>query len=67
MPRSLGRTVRRVTIVLFEADAALMERRYGRGWTEQVRRMVHDNCASYRRKKDELDALFTEVQEDLED
>lgn len=67
MPRTLGRPVRRVTIVLFEADAMLLERRYGRGWTEQIRRMVQENCTEYRRRKNELDAIMATTADDLED
>lgn len=58
MPSPLTEPGRRVTLNLFEADCALLERRYGWGWTEQVRLLVRQNCRDYLRGKSELDAIM---------
>lgn len=63
MPPSLGRPTRRVTMHLFADDVAQMERRYGRGWTEQVRLMVANNCKQYLAFRSELDLLTEESME----
>lgn len=55
---------RRCNINLFESDCQLLERRYGRGWTEQVRLLVRKNCQEWRRAKDELDAIMEEQPRD---
>ena len=40
MPPRSPEPLRKITLNLFEADCQAMERRYGHGWTEQVREMV---------------------------
>lgn len=64
--RRLSAPSRCVTINLFASDVVLMERRYGRGWTEQVRRLVAENCREYRRRKDELETIMRETADELE-
>lgn len=54
MPAPLSRPARRTTLYLFEEDCAQLERRYGRGWTEQVRLMVERNCREYEARQVEL-------------
>lgn len=58
MPPSLGARTIRITVVLLTDDVELMRRRYGHGWTQQIRKMVHENCRAYRQHKSELDHLL---------
>lgn len=58
MPAPLPKPARRVTLYLFEADCQQFERRYGRGWTEQVRLLVEKNCRDWQRAHDEIDAIL---------
>lgn len=70
MPPSLGQPLTRITLHLFAKDAELLRRRYGQGWTAQVRRMVAENCKEYRRhraKLTELDHITEECTEQLDE
>lgn len=58
MPPALPRPARRVNLYLYSADCEQLERRYGRGWTEQVRLMVEKNCHEYTRGKTEIDRIM---------
>ena len=55
MPPPADRPLRKVTLNLFADDVAQLERRYGRGWTEQVRRVVEENCDRYRHFQAQLE------------
>lgn len=48
MPAPSDSPLRRINLNLYEADALGMERRYGRGWTEQVRNLVRKHMEEYR-------------------
>lgn len=41
MPPKSERPLRRSTLNLFAEDCVYMANRYGRGWTEQVRELLH--------------------------
>lgn len=41
MPVHPDSPLRKITLNLYDADVFEMERRYGRGWSEQVRQLVH--------------------------
>lgn len=43
MPTKSDDPLKRVTLNLYKADCLAMERYYGRGWTEQVRQLVHQH------------------------
>lgn len=58
MNAPLGAPTRRVTIVLYADDCAQLERRFGRGWTEQVRRLVRIDCKSWRKHRQTLEQLM---------
>lgn len=62
MPAPLARRARRVTLYLFEDDCQQFERRYGRGWTEQVRLLVEKNCKEWARTKTDLEAFMKSQQ-----
>lgn len=47
MPPPLTKPFRRLSISLYEDDCIQLERRYGRGWAEQVRILVERNCKEY--------------------
>lgn len=61
MPPPLGEPTRRVTIVFFASDVEQMERRYGQGWTEQVRLLLRKNCKQHAKAKDILDEIFEQT------
>lgn len=42
MPVRSDEPLRRVTLNLYEADCAWLEREYGHGWTERVRQHIHN-------------------------
>ncbi len=46
--------IKKVTINLFEADIERLRRKYGYGWSEEVRKMV-------RRRLNELDAISNKM------
>lgn len=58
MPPPLAARTRRATVVFFAEDVELLERRYGHGWTEQVRRLVHEDCKQYRIYKRTLEEVY---------
>ncbi len=60
MTAPLSEPTTRVTAVLFTADVELMRRRYGHGWTEQLRRMVREDCKEYRKHKKTLEQVMRE-------
>lgn len=41
MPPKADDPLRKCTLNLYEADCVALESYYGRGWTEQVRQVVH--------------------------
>lgn len=49
MPNHADEPLRKTTLNLYEADIDRLKRKYGWGWSEEVRRMV-------RRRLNELDA-----------
>ncbi len=64
MPPRSPEPLRRITLNLFEADCVSMERRYGRGWSEQVREMVRKHIRTVIRdlglmSADELAEIYT--------
>ncbi len=42
MPQRSDDPLRKVTLNLYEADCAWMEREYGHGWTERIRQHIHN-------------------------
>lgn len=47
MPPALEEPTTRVTFVAFAKDIELLRKRYGTGWSEQIRLMVRKNCKEY--------------------
>lgn len=56
MPNAAEEALQKVTLNLFRKDVEGMERRYGRGWTEQVRLLVRGSMNSYHSLRATLDA-----------
>lgn len=52
MPAPSDEPIRRVTLNLYIRDANAMEWLYGRGWTEQVRRLVREHLRTKNIPKD---------------
>lgn len=44
MPAKSDDPLRKVTLNLYEADCLTFESYYGRGWSEQVRALVHEQA-----------------------
>lgn len=44
MPAKSDDPLQKITLNLYEADVAALEAYYGRGWSEQVRALVHDHA-----------------------
>lgn len=42
MPNRSDDPLRKVTLNLYEADCAWLEKTYGHGWTERVRQHIHN-------------------------
>lgn len=65
MPPRSPEPLRRITLNLFEADCAAMERRYGHGWTEQLRNMVRSHLNKLKQPTiDEITSIYTDELED---
>lgn len=65
MPPRSPEPLRRVTLNLFDTDCAAMERRFGHGWSEQLRNLLRD----YLKRKalptiDELAPWADELEDD---
>lgn len=56
MPKRSGDALTKTTLNLFTSDIAILRSRYGHGWSEQVRRLVHQDCVDYRKFKRELNS-----------
>ena len=61
MPAPSDKPLRRVSMHLFADDVALLERRYGRGWSEQVRLLVERDNKNWRSLRATLDATEEEA------
>jgi len=46
MPKQPEAPLRKVTLNLFEADCAALEKHYGWGWSETVRTLVQGHAAT---------------------
>lgn len=60
MPRPKGPDLTKVTLNLESADVLTLKARYGYGYTEQIRRIVHENCAEYRKHRRSIQDLIAE-------
>ena len=65
MPPRSPEPLRRVTFNLFESDCLAFERRYGHGWSEQIRKLMRAHLAKLRQPSiDEIEQIFSERAED---
>lgn len=55
MPPRATEQLRKVTLNLFEADCADMERIHGHGWSEVVRALVRGHLLRRKRIRDAID------------
>ena len=46
MPAKSDDPLQKVTLNLYEADVLALEAFYGRGWSEQVRQVVHQHIST---------------------
>lgn len=53
MPPKSERPLRRSTLNLYAEDCVYMANRYGRGWTEQVRELLHRQIAKQKAEYEE--------------
>lgn len=49
MPRASDEPLRKVTLNLYEADCAYLEKAYGHGWSQRAREIINDFCKEKRR------------------
>lgn len=63
MPRP-ALNVSKTQINLFTTDKDTMIKRYGPGWTEQVRELVKNHCVMLRNSTRVLPQQFTEYDDD---
>ena len=59
MPIHADAPLRKVTLNLYDSDCAAMEKRYGRGWSEKVRQLVHEHI--HRKRMTEGFVKHTEI------
>ena len=57
MPVRSDKPLRRVNINLYEEDCKFMEKEHGRGWTQRVRQLLHQDCKKRQRDKSLADTL----------
>jgi len=57
MPIHPDNPLRKITLNLYEADCDEMKRRYGRGWSEQVRQLVHRHLRNKETAQDFLSKM----------
>lgn len=55
MPAPSDEPLRKVTLLLFASDVDGFQRRYGRGWTEQIRLLVRKDMKAYNSLRATLD------------
>lgn len=59
MPRPAAeRPLRKVTLNLFDEDCTVMERSYGRGWSEIVRSLLEDHVRAITTPKQDRGPTF---------
>lgn len=66
MPKPSEEPLTKVTLNLFTSDVLAFKRRYGHGYTEQIRLILRENVKAHSRVKEEID-LITEDMVDGED
>lgn len=60
MPRTSEQPLTKVTLNLFTSDVLSLKRRYGHGYTEQIRRIVADEGKEHRRHKRTIESILAE-------
>lgn len=67
MPKASPSPLTKVTLNLFTADVLALKARYGHGYTEQIRKMVQDNCKEHRKYKRTIESLMAQDMVDGEE
>ena len=57
MPNYRADPLTKITLNVFTADLAIFRQRYGSGYTQQIRRLVHQDVVEYKQYQRELDRL----------
>lgn len=57
MPNRPTEALQKVTLNLLASDVAAFRSRYGFGWSEQIRNLVHSNVVEWERKKRVMDLI----------
>lgn len=64
MPVTVGPPLKKITLNLYHDDILALKSRYGHGYTEQIRQIIHDNILSHRQAKRTIEDY---VKEDLDE
>lgn len=68
MPKPSAEPLTKVTLNLFTADVEDFKRRYGYGWSEQMRMVIRDNVMQHKYLNHDMDKLgVTFLTEDMVD
>ena len=59
MPKPSEEPLTKVTLNLFRSDVIAFKRRYGHGYTEQIRNLVRANVMLYKKFEHDMDRLGT--------
>lgn len=62
MPPRADSPLRKITLNLYDEDVVRLERRYGYGWSQKVRELIHDHVRPAPENQPEF-----YLQEDFED
>ncbi len=60
MPNRSIEALQKVTLNLYSADVSAFRSRYGFGWSEQIRNVVHLNVKDWARQKRVMDLVTEE-------
>ena len=67
MPNKSTEPLTKVTLNLFRSDVIAFKRRYGQGYTEQIRLLLRENVKEHTRHKQTIESLMAQDMVDGED
>ena len=67
MPKPSEEPLTKVTLNLFRSDVIAFKRRYGQGYTEQIRLLLRENVKEHTRHKQMIESLMAQDMVDGED
>lgn len=61
MPKPSEEPLTKITLNVFTSDVIAFKRRYGVGYTEQIRLLLRENVKAYQRAKKEIDYIVEDM------